>query len=108
MMRRAIVIAIILVVSGCTASVGTLLITRDFHSQGELERAPMGWPFTFVYQDLSGYTPMTWPQSFRFDQPQDHPVSVHLGWFGANVLVWSAAIWVVISVVLRVRARRGR
>jgi hypothetical protein len=92
-MVRAIVFAIVLLIGGCTASVATLFIDKEFYSQEELAWVPMGWPFTFVHQDLSGYTPMSWPQSFSFVQPQDNPASVHLGYFAANVLLFGAAIW---------------
>ncbi len=106
MLLRAVVITILFLIGGCTASVATLFIDKDFHSQQELERVPMGWPFTFVHQDLSGYTPMSWPQSFSFVQPQDNPISIHLGWFAANVLTWSVAIWLASRAVKMVKAHR--
>lgn len=94
-MLRVVAFSLLLLMGGCTASIGTLFIDRAIYSQAQLKSVPMGWPFIFVHQDLSGYTPMSWPQSFSFVQLQDNPVSVHLGWFAADVLTFSAAIGIV-------------
>lgn len=106
-MFRTIVITLALLVGGCSGSIATLFIDKQFHSQEELAQAPMGWPFTFVHQNLSGYTPMSWPQSFSFVQPQDNPVSIHLGWFAANVVVLAAAILVLARFALRLLRAKG-
>ncbi len=104
-MLRTLIFSLVVLIGGCTASVGTLFIDRHIHSQEEMKSVPMGWPFTFVHQDLSGYTPLSWPQSFAFAQPQDNPVSVHLGWFAANVLVLSLSISAIfVGAVRLVRA----
>jgi hypothetical protein len=97
-MFRTIALAVALLVSGCTASVASLFIHQDIGSQAELDSVPMGWPLTFVHQNLSGYTPMSWPQSFRFNAPQEHPASIHLGWFALNILILSGGIYLLILV----------
>jgi hypothetical protein len=108
-MIRTICIAISLLIAGCSASVATLFIHKQFHAQEQLVRVPMGWPLTFVHQDLSGYTPMSWPQSFRFARPQENPTSVNPGLFAINAVSLAIAIFIVTLLGLRLfRATKRR
>ena len=100
-MFRVIVISSVLVVSGCSASLASLFIRQSLRSEEELKSVPMGWPFPFIQQDLSGYTPMSWPQTFRFNAPQEHPVTTDLAWFVMDVLFFS---WVMCLAVLLMAA----
>jgi hypothetical protein len=100
-MLRTVLLSLSLLLGGLIASVGTLFIPKTIHSQAELAAVPMGWPLPFVRQDLSGYTPMSWPQVFAFAQPQDNPVTVHMVWLAANTLVLSAIVLLVYMSITR-------
>ena len=104
---RIALLSTLCLAGGCGLSIATLFVPQTFHSQQELQRVPMGWPFTFIHQDLSGYTPLDWPQRFRFNPPQEHPVVISVDWFVVDIGIFSAGLLGLVHVLRRLR-RRGQ
>ena len=103
---RVIGLVVLAVIGGVIAAVATLFIPQEVHSQAELARVPLGWPFKFLVQKLSDYEPSTWPERFRFNAPQDHPlVLFDLDAFVADVLIFGVAVCAVAILCIRVWRR---
>ena len=99
---RAIGLVALTVIGGVVASVATLFIPQEVRSQAELARVPLGWPFKFLVQNLSDYEPSAWPQWFRFDRPQDHPlVLFDLDSFLADALILGLAVSAAVVLLIK-------
>ena len=99
-MLRAVALALVCFIGGCTASIATLFIPVQVETPKHAKRVPMGWPVPYVFQDMSGYDPPSWPNKYRVLAPQEHPSSIHLGWFAFSVLLFSG-VFAVAGIVLR-------
>jgi hypothetical protein len=99
-MLRALAISALCLAGGCTASVATLLAPVQVETPERAIRVQMGWPVSFVFQDMSHYDPPSWPNTYSVLAPQEHPTSVHLGWFAFSVLFFAASLGALV-VLLR-------
>ncbi len=62
----------------------------------------MGLPITFVWQDMSGYDPPSWPNTYSFLAPQEHHTSVHLPWFVVSIAFFATLFGGVALIIKRV------
>ena len=91
-MKRSILLSVVLLISGCTASLATLFLPVEVATPEAAKRVPMGLPVAFVWQDVTRYDPPTWPNTYRFYAPQEHHTSVHLLWFPFSVAFFTALL----------------
>jgi hypothetical protein len=84
--QYTLVVILILALSFSTAS---LLIEVNVNDQIELDRLPLGWPIAYLNQNLSRYTPMTWPQ--KFSLVLNGPISINLVYWLLNLGLYFVA-----------------
>ena len=106
-MIRALLLSFVFFASGATASLATLFLPVEVATQEAAKRVPMGLPVPFVWQDMTRYDPPSWPKSYRFYSPQEHPTSVHLLWFSFSVAFF-ATVFAGAALVVRSSLRRWR
>lgn len=92
---------VVLVVSAVlTALTVALPVEVDTHEQ--LEAVPLGYPFPFFVQNLSRYTPLSFPQYFRMGSPWEDPL---VAWLWPNFFASYGIIAVLAFGVYRLAKR---
>lgn len=88
---------------GTALSISTLFIPISVPNHQAAKRVEMGWPATFIHQDLSDYEPFSWPQKFRINAPQEHATTVHIGWLGFDIAFFSILAGTFAFALRRIR-----
>jgi hypothetical protein len=94
----------------CAATLATVWVPRPVHSREELRNHWLGYPITFLRQDLGRFDPETFPEYFRFDPPW------HSGGFfldeGRFLASWAivlggtiTVVWLTNAAIRRIRRR---
>lgn len=104
-MVRFLVTSVLCLFLAFGASLATLLIPVQVATPEAAKNVPLGWPATFVRQDLSAYDPPTWPNTYSINAPQEHPVVIHLGWFVFNMASFAGAFFAASVAIRKVLAR---
>ena len=99
------VIAILtIVVLTFAATLLSACVPRPVHSREELRNHQLGYPITFISQDLSGYDPETFPVDFRFNPPWEHGFSLNVERFLASwAMIFAVVAGCVYSIVWMAR-----
>ena len=61
-----------------TVLVATLFIPKQVNNYEEMKSLHLGYPFGFYEQNFSRYTPLIFPQKFRFGSPWEDPSRFHI------------------------------
>ena len=105
-MLRFLVTLVLCLFLSFSVALATLFIPVQVATPEAAKAVPLGWPVAFVVQDLSGYDPPTWPNSYSINAPQEHPVVVHMGWFAFNISFFAGAFVAGAFAISNLQARR--
>lgn len=72
------------------------------HSPAGLRDVAFGWPLAWYHQDLSRYSPSSYPESFFIagDRVDPVPTTVDVGALVGNVLITAVILWLVVAALI--------
>jgi hypothetical protein len=94
---------------GCLAAVGGLLKSATVRSPHGMKQVSLGFPFHWVTQDQSMFSPPRFPTQATFENPHHSPTHVVLSGLVADTAVWALVLWIALLGLLAVTLliRRG-
>ncbi|MGC4154108.1 MAG: hypothetical protein QM628_13665 [Propionicimonas sp.] len=94
--RRMIPRVAATVLSGGILTVALLFASRSTaYAPADLSNLELGLPLAWITQDQSFFDPASFPHEASFVSPWEHPTMVEVPLMLVNVLVISAALWLL-------------
>ncbi|WP_407268481.1 hypothetical protein [Radiobacillus sp. PE A8.2] len=90
-------IVIIFAISNLLWLISPLFFHTRVENFEDLENAGFGFPFPFLKQNLSYYNP-PFPHEMSLTSPLESPVSIHIGYFLASVLVVNSIVFLILKM----------
>lgn len=95
--RRTATSAAATIVFSGIVTVALLFASRSTaYATADLKSLELGLPLTWTTQDQSYFDPPAFPHEVSFVSPWEHPTMVNLPSLLANMLIVSAALWLVL------------
>jgi hypothetical protein len=94
---------------GFLAAVASMFGSTTVRSQRGLAHVSLGYPFRWLSQDQTFFSPPRFPTQATFENPHHSPTHVVLSGLLADTAVWAVALWLALLVLLAVALllRRG-
>jgi hypothetical protein len=87
---------------GLITAVTTLLKGTTVLSQRGMTQVSLGYPFHWVSQDQTMFSPPRFPVQASFESPHHSPTHVVLSGLVADTAVWALALWIALMALLAV------
>jgi hypothetical protein len=94
---------------GFLAAVASMFGATTVLSQRGLAHVSLGYPFRWLSQDQTFFSPARFPTQATFENPHHSPTHLALAGPFADAAVWAVALWLALLVLLAVALliRRG-
>jgi hypothetical protein len=87
---------------GLMTAVTSLLKGTTVLSQRGMTHVSLGYPFHWVIQDQTMFSPPRFPVQASFESPHHSPTHVVLSGLVADSVVWALALWIALMALLAV------